>query len=64
LSRSKATAGGDLLGYRAKTPYAASSSRTDIGAYDPAEFWEDVRSRDGRIILDPECILYLFVQAA
>jgi dCTP deaminase len=43
---------GDLLGYRAK-PHTGLIDLDRIAAYDPAEYWEEVRSREGRIILDP-----------
>ncbi|WP_028029949.1 2'-deoxycytidine 5'-triphosphate deaminase [Gemmobacter nectariphilus] len=43
---------GDLVGYRAK-PHTGVIDLDRIGAYDPAEFWEEVRSAQGRIILDP-----------
>jgi len=43
---------GDLVGYRAK-PHTGLIDLDRIGAYDPAEFWEPVRSTEGRIILDP-----------
>lgn len=43
---------GDLVGYRAK-PHTGVIDLDRIGHYDPAEFWEEIRTRDGRIILDP-----------
>ncbi|MBN2905445.1 MAG: 2'-deoxycytidine 5'-triphosphate deaminase [Rhodobacteraceae bacterium] len=43
---------GDLVGYRAK-PHAGVIDLDRIGAYDPAEYWEELRTDKGRIILDP-----------
>jgi len=43
---------GDLLGYRAK-PHAGVVDLDRIGGHDPADFWEELRARDGRLILDP-----------
>jgi dCTP deaminase len=54
---------GNLLGYRAK-PHTGVIDLDRIAAYDPAEFWEDVRSRDGRIILDPGAFYILVSREA
>jgi len=43
---------GDLVGYRAK-PHTGVIDLGKIGHYDPADFWEEVRTKEGRIILDP-----------
>lgn len=43
---------GGLIGYRAK-PHAGVVDLDGIGAHDPAEFWEPLSARDGRLILDP-----------
>ncbi|MEM6579472.1 MAG: 2'-deoxycytidine 5'-triphosphate deaminase, partial [Pseudomonadota bacterium] len=43
---------GDLVGYRAKR-HSGVVDLSKIGHYDPAEYWEEVRTQDGRIILDP-----------
>ncbi|WP_417598405.1 2'-deoxycytidine 5'-triphosphate deaminase [Pararhodobacter oceanensis] len=43
---------GDLVGYRAK-PHAGVIDLDRIGAYDPADFWEELRTDNGRLILDP-----------
>ena len=43
---------GDLVGYRAK-PHAGVIDLDRIGAYDPADFWEELRSSNGQLILDP-----------
>jgi dCTP deaminase len=44
--------GTDLVGYRAK-PHTGVIDLDNIGYYDPAEYWEEVRCKDGQIILDP-----------
>jgi dCTP deaminase len=56
-------ASGDLVGYRAK-PHTGVIDLDRIGHYDPAEFWEDVRTTDGRIILDPGAFYILVSQEA
>ena len=56
-------AGGDLVGYRAK-PHTGVIDLDRIGAYDPAEFWEEVRTRDGQIILDPGAFYILVSREA
>lgn len=43
---------GDLVGYRAK-PHAGVIDLDKIGAYDPADFWEELHSANGQLILDP-----------
>ncbi|MCX7890065.1 MAG: 2'-deoxycytidine 5'-triphosphate deaminase [Rhodobacteraceae bacterium] len=45
-------AGQGLAGYRAK-PHTGVVDLDRIGAYDPAEFWEEIRTPEGRVILDP-----------
>jgi dCTP deaminase len=54
---------GDLVGFRAK-PHTGVIDLSRIGHYDPAEYWEDVRSRDGRIILDPGAFYILVSREA
>ncbi|MDX5357757.1 MAG: 2'-deoxycytidine 5'-triphosphate deaminase [Rhodobacterales bacterium] len=54
---------GDLVGYRAK-PHTGVIDIDRIGAYDPAEFWEEVRSAQGRIILDPGAFYILVSREA
>ena len=44
--------GTDLVGYRAK-PHTGVIDLGKVGFYDPGEFWEEVRTKEGRIILDP-----------
>ena len=45
-------ASGDLVGYRAK-PHTGVIDIAKIAHYPAPEFWEEIRTRDGRIILDP-----------
>ncbi|MGL4281432.1 MAG: 2'-deoxycytidine 5'-triphosphate deaminase [Albidovulum sp.] len=54
---------GDLVGYRAK-PHTGVIDLDRLGHYDPAEFWEEVRTRDGRIILDPGAFYILVSREA
>jgi dCTP deaminase len=54
---------GTLVGYRAK-PHTGVIDLDKIGHYDPAEFWEDVHSADGRIILDPGAFYILVSREA
>ena len=55
--------GTDLVGYRAK-PHTGVIDLDRIGAYDPQDYWEDVRSQDGRIILDPGAFYILVSREA
>ena len=43
---------GTLVGYRAK-PHTGVIDLSKLNHYDPAEYWEEVHTRDGWIILDP-----------
>ncbi|GAA6187290.1 2'-deoxycytidine 5'-triphosphate deaminase [Litorivita sp. NS0012-18] len=54
---------GDLVGYRAK-PHAGVIDLERIGVYDPAEYWEEVRSTEGRVILDPGAFYILVSREA
>ncbi|MCV2864726.1 2'-deoxycytidine 5'-triphosphate deaminase [Defluviimonas sp. WL0075] len=54
---------GDLVGYRAK-PHAGVIDLDRVGHYDPADFWEEVRTREGRIILDPGAFYILVSREA
>ncbi|MEX5728465.1 dCTP deaminase [Rhodovulum iodosum] len=56
-------ASGDLLGYRAK-PHAGVIDLDRIGAYDPAEYWEEIRSDSGQVILDPGAFYILVSREA
>lgn len=55
--------GSDLVGYRAK-PHAGVIDLDRIGHYDPRDYWEEVRSSDGRIILDPGAFYILVSREA
>lgn len=54
---------GDLVGYRAK-PHTGVIDLSRIGHYDVADFWEEVRTSDGRIILDPGAFYILVSREA
>ena len=55
--------GGDLVGYRAK-PHAGVIDLDKIGHYPAAEFWEEIRTTEGRIILDPGAFYILVSREA
>jgi dCTP deaminase len=54
---------GTLVGYRAK-PHAGVIDLDRIGHYPVADFWEELRSTDGRIILDPGAFYILVSREA
>ena len=54
---------GDLVGYRAKR-HTGVIDLNQIGHYNPAEYWEEVRTTDGRIILDPGAFYILMSREA
>lgn len=54
---------GTLVGYRAK-PHSAVIDLDRIGAHDPADYWEEVRTDTGRIILDPGAFYILVSREA
>ena len=54
---------GDLMGYRAK-PHAGVIDLDRIGHYPAAEFWEALRGREGRVILDPGAFYILVSREA
>ncbi len=54
---------GDLVGYRAK-PHTGVIDLDRIGAYPALEFWEEIRTTDGRIILDPGAFYILVSREA
>ena len=54
---------GSLVGYRAK-PHTGVIDLEQIGAYEPADFWEELHSRNGQIILDPGAFYILVSQEA
>lgn len=45
-------AAGDLVGYRAR-PHSGVIDLDRIGAYDARDFWDELRTTQGRLILDP-----------
>ena len=55
--------GGTLVGYRAK-PHTGVIDLDRIGAYAPGDFWEELHSEDGRIILDPGAFYILVSREA
>ncbi len=55
--------GTDLVGYRAK-PHTGVIDLDKIGHYDPADYWEEVRCKDGQIILDPGAFYILVSREA
>jgi len=56
-------AAGDLVGYRAK-PHTGLIDLDRIGHYPPADYWEEVRTDEGRIILDPGAFYILVSREA
>jgi len=54
---------GDLVGYRAK-PHTGVIDIAKIAHYPAHEFWEEIRTRDGRIILDPGAFYILVSREA
>ncbi|MEO1140574.1 MAG: 2'-deoxycytidine 5'-triphosphate deaminase [Pseudomonadota bacterium] len=53
----------DLVGYRAK-PHTGLLDLSKLAHYDPADYWEEVRTRDGHIILDPGAFYILVSREA
>ena len=56
-------ASGDLVGYRAK-PHTGVVDLDKIGHYSASEFWEEIHSQNGRIILDPGAFYILVSREA
>ena len=54
---------GTLVGYRAK-PHTGVVDLDRIGHYPASDFWEELHSRDGRIILDPGAFYILVSREA
>lgn len=54
---------GDLVGYRAK-PHTGVIDLDRLRHYDPADYWEEVRTTEGRIILDPGAFYILVSREA
>lgn len=55
--------GTNLVGYRAK-PHTGVIDLDKIGVYDPADFWEEIHSDTGQIILDPGAFYILVSREA
>lgn len=55
--------GSDLVGYRAK-PHTGVIDLGKVGHYDPADYWEEVRTDKGWIILDPGAFYILVSREA
>lgn len=53
----------DLVGYRAK-PHTGVIDLARLAHYAPADYWEEVRTREGRIILDPGAFYILVSREA
>jgi dCTP deaminase len=58
-----ALSGGTLVGYRAK-PHTGVIDLDLIGHYDPADYWEEVHTDRGHIILDPGAFYILVSREA
>lgn len=56
-------ASGNLVGYRAKR-HTGLLDLSRIGHYDPADYWEEVRTHEGHIILDPGAFYILVSREA
>lgn len=54
---------GDLVGYRAKR-HTSVIDLANIAHYDWQDYWEEVRTQDGRIILDPGAFYILMSREA
>ncbi|SPF81841.1 2'-deoxycytidine 5'-triphosphate deaminase [Pseudoprimorskyibacter insulae] len=54
---------GDLVGYRAK-PHTPVIDLDKIGHYEIADFWEELRTTKGQIILDPDAFYILVSREA
>jgi dCTP deaminase len=52
-----------LVGYRAK-PHTGVIDLDQLAHYDPSEFWEEVHSTNGQIILDPGAFYILVSREA
>jgi dCTP deaminase len=52
-----------LVGWRAK-PHSGVVDLDRIGHYDPADYWEAIRTRQGRIVLDPGAFYILVSREA
>ncbi len=52
-----------LVGYRAK-PHTGVIDLDNIGGYEPSDYWEELHTEDGRIILDPGAFYILVSREA
>lgn len=57
------TSSGNLVGYRAK-PHTGVIDLDLIGHYNPADYWEEIRTTSGQIILDPGAFYILVSREA
>lgn len=53
----------DLVGYRAK-PHTGVIDLDKLGHYAPSDFWEELHTRNGQIILDPDAFYILVSREA
>lgn len=56
-------ASGDLVGYRAR-PHSGVIDLDRVGHYPAQDFWDELRSRDGQLILDPGAFYILVSREA
>ena len=56
-------ASGTLVGYKAKR-HTSIIDLNNINSYEPSEYWEEIRTDDGRIILDPGAFYILVSREA
>ncbi|MEZ5714867.1 MAG: 2'-deoxycytidine 5'-triphosphate deaminase [Paracoccaceae bacterium] len=56
-------AAGTLVGYRAK-PHTGVIDLDRLGFYNPADYWEEIRTQTGQIILDPGAFYILVSREA
>lgn len=54
---------GDLVGYRAK-PHTGVIDLDKLGHYAPSDFWEELHTSNGQIILDPDAFYILVSREA
>lgn len=54
---------GDLVGYRAK-PHTGVIDLDRIGQYDPADFWDELRTNSRQLVLDPGAFYILVSREA
>ncbi|MBC9247688.1 2'-deoxycytidine 5'-triphosphate deaminase [Paracoccus sp. 11-3] len=54
---------GDLVGYRAR-PHSGVIDLDRVGEYDAREFWDELRTTEGRLILDPGAFYILVSREA